>query len=84
MSTLAQLRDLRRRLAESDRLRSTLDHAADVAALDALLSAIDHRDQCHANYEVARCSGSHAEFRAALWDVACANDALAALLRGES
>lgn len=41
MSTLSQLRDLRRRLAESDRLRSTVDHAADVAALDTLLAAVD-------------------------------------------
>jgi hypothetical protein len=57
VSTLAQLRDLRRRLAESDKLRSTVDHAADVAALDALHRAVDafvsadaalssHRDAC--------------------------------------
>ncbi len=87
MSTLAQLRDLRRRLAESDRLRSTLGHAADVAALDALLSAVDHRDQCVARHRVAMeaslgdgCDGSDEAFAAVL----DADDALAALLRGES
>lgn len=51
MTTLAQLRDLRRRLAESDRLRSTVDNAADVAALDALLAAADALDGTESQLE---------------------------------
>lgn len=53
MSTLAQLRDLRRRLAESDRLRSTVEHAADVAALDALLGAVEARSEARARLDAA-------------------------------
>ena len=51
MTTLARLRDLRGRLAESDRPRSTVDNAADVAALDTLLAAADALDGTESQLE---------------------------------
>lgn len=44
-TTIDQLRDLRRRIDEIDPLRWTVDHAADLAALDALLGAADALDE---------------------------------------